>query len=132
MPVEIKNSKGNVILVYKAESLVNADLRNQNLKDALLTQMDCSGAIFNGADLEFAHCRGTNFTGASFKNAYMVYGQFHQANFRGADFEGVNIERAKFIGADLTGVVNWHKRERDYQAKFSGATMPDGRKVDEE
>lgn len=132
MPVEIKNAKGEVILVYPGENLVNADLRGKNLKDAVLTQIDCSGAIFDGADLEFAHCRGANFTGASFKNAYMVYGQFHQAKFQGADFEGVNIERAKFIGADLTGAINWHKRERDYQAKFLGATMPDGRKVDEE
>ena len=132
MPVEIKNSKGEVILVYPGESLVNADLRGKNLKDALLSQMDCYGAIFDGADLEFAHCRGTNFTEASFKNAYMVYGQFHQAKFAGADFEGANIERAKFIDANLAGAKNWHKKERDYQAKFSGATMPDGRKVDAE
>lgn len=132
MPVEIKNSKGEVILVYPGESLINADLRNKDLKHAFLEQMDCTGAIFDGADLEFAHCRGANFNGASFKNAYMVYGQFHQAKFQGADFEGVNIERAKFIEADLTGIVNWHKRERDFQAKFLGATMPDGRKVEQE
>ena len=130
--VEIKNSKGEVILVYPGESLVNANLSNKDLKHAFLEQMDCTGAIFDGADLEFAHCRGANFTRASFKNAYMVYGQFHQAKFHGADFEGVNIERAKFIEAVLTGIVNWHKRERDFQAKFLGAIMPDGRKVDEE
>ena len=132
MPVEIKNSKGVVILVYPNDSLVNANLKNANLKEAVLIKMDCSRAVFDGADLEYAHCRGTNFTGASFKNAYMVYGQFHEAIFVDADFDGVNIERAKFFGANLTGVKNWHKRERDFQAKFLGATMPDGRKVDQE
>lgn len=132
MPVEIKSSKGQVIMVYQGESLVNADFKNKDLKHVVLTGMDCRRAIFDGADLEFAHCRGTNFTGASFKNAYMVYGQFHEANFTEADFEGVNIERAKFYSANLRGVKNWHKRERDYQAKFMGAIMPDGRKVDEE
>ncbi len=132
MPVEIKNSKGEVILIYLGESLVNADLRNKNLEHVFLEQVDCSGAVFDGANLEFAHCRGSNFTGASFKNAYMVHGQFHQAKFLGADFEGANIERAKFIKADLTGAINWDRKERDYQAKFSGATMPDGRKVDQE
>lgn len=132
MSVEIKNSKGEIILVFSGENLINADLSNKDLKHVVLARMDCRGAIFDGADLEFAHCRGTNFTGASFKNAYMVYGQFHEANFTEADFEGVNIERAKFIGADLTNVRNWHKRERDFQAKFMGATMPDGRKVEEE
>ena len=132
MPVEIKNSKGAIILVYPDNNLIGADLKNANLKGATLAKMDCSGAVFDGADLEYAHCRGTNFTGASFKNAYMVYGQFHEAQFADADFEGVNIERAKFIGANLYGVKNWHKRERDFQAKFLSATMPDGRKVDQE
>ncbi len=94
--------------------------------------MDCSGANFEGADLEFAHCRGTTFNGANFKNAYMVYGQFHEAQFVEAEFEGVNIERAKFYDANLFNVKNWHKRERDFQAKFLGAILPDGRKVDAE
>lgn len=132
VPIEIRNSKKEIILTYPGDSLVNADLSNKDLQHAVLTQIDCSGAIFDGSDLEFAHCRGTNFSGASFKNAYMVYGQFHEANFAGADFEGVNIERAKFINANLNGVRNWHKRERDFQAKFLGAIMPDGRKVEEE
>ena len=132
MAIEIKNSKGQTLFVHLGESLVNADFSNKDLKHAVLSNMNCSGANFDGADLEFAHCRGTNFTGASFKNAYMVYGQFHEANFTEADFEGVNIERAKFIDANLTNAINWHKRERDYQAKFMGATMPDGRKVEEE
>lgn len=132
VPIEIRSQKGQVLLVYPGENLVNADLSNKDLKHVVLAGINCSGAKFDGADLEFAHCRGTNFTGASFRNAYMVYGQFHEANFTEADFEGVNIERAKFLGANLTGIKNWHKRERDYQAKFMGATMPDGRKVDEE
>jgi len=132
MPVEIRNPKGELLMIYLGDSLVGADLRNKDLKHAVLTKMDCAGAVFDGADLEYAHCRGANFTGASFKNAYMVYGQFHEAKFINADFEGVNIERAKFINADLSGVKNWHKRERDFQAKFLGTTMPDGRKVEEE
>lgn len=132
MSVKIKNSNGQTLLVYPADNLVNADFSNKDLKHAVLANMNCTGANFDGADLEFAHCRGTNFSGASFRNAYMVYGQFHEAIFIDADFEGVNIERAKFIGADLTNIRNWHKRERDFQAKFMGATMPDGRKVDEE
>ena len=132
MPVEIRNSRGVMLLVYPGDNLINADLRNANLKEAVLAGMNCTGAKFDGADLEWAHCRKTIFIEASFVNTYMPYGQFHEAKFMGADFEGVNIERAKFLGANLTDVKNWHKRERDYQAKFLGATMPDGRKVEEE
>lgn len=132
MPIEIKNSKGELLLVYPGDSLVKADLRCKNLEHAVLAGMDCTEALFDGADLEWAHCRKTIFKKASFKNAYMVYFQGHESNCEEADWEGVNIERAKFIGANLFRGRNWHKRERDYQAKFMGAIMPDGRKVDEE
>ena len=132
MPVEIKNSKGEVILVYPADTLVGADLRNKPLKHAILAGQDCTEALFDNSDLEYAHCRGTKFKRASFRNAYMVYLQGHESDCEGADWEGANIERAKFINANLRGGRNWHKRERDFQAKFLGAIMPDGRKVEEE
>ena len=130
MAVEVKNSKGERIFTCPGDSLVGADFRGANLKDAVLQDMDCSGAIFDNVSLENAHCRGTNFNGASFKNVDMLRGQFHAATFREADFEGVDMERAIFFNADLTGAKNWDKRARSYQAKFSGATMPDGRKAE--
>lgn len=132
MPVEIKNSKGQTIFIYQGEILARADLKNTNLEDAVLAGMNCSEAIFDGANLRFAHCRGANFSGASFRNVDMLKAQMYSTNCQGADFEGVDMERARFDNADLTGAKNWHNRERDYQAKFLGATMPDGRKVEEE
>ena len=102
------------------------------MRGAVLADKDCSGALFDDSDLEFAHCRRTKFRRSSFRNAYMVYFQGQESDCEEANWEGANIERAKFLGANLFRGRNWHKRARDFQAKFLGAIMPDGRKVEEE
>lgn len=132
MPITIKNSKGEVLLVYPADTLVGADLRHQNLEHAILAGMDCTGALFDHSVLVWAHCRKTIFIKASFKNADMLHIQAHESNCEEADWEGADIERGVFIKANLLNARNWYKLGRDYQAKFLGAVMPDGRKVEEE
>lgn len=121
MPVEIKNLDGKILLVYEADTLVGADLKNKNLTRADFRDMDLSGII-----LEYAHCRGADFSGSSLKNAYMPYAQCMEAVFNGTNFEGADIERVRFDNADLRGALNLEKVARDFRARFDGAILPDG------
>ena len=121
MPVEIKNLDGKIILVYEADTLVNADLKNKNLTKANFRNIDLSKI-----NLEYAHCRGADFSGALLKNAYMPYAQCMEAVFHGTDFEGANIERVRFDNADLKDAKNLEKVARDFRARFDGAILPDG------
>ncbi len=121
MPIEIKNLDGKTILIYEADTLVNADLKNKNL-----TRADFRDTDLTGVNLEYAHCRGADFSGAILKDAYMPYAQCFEAIFHETDFEGANIERVRFDGADLNGAKNLEKVARDFRARFDGAILPDG------
>ncbi|MBI2446571.1 MAG: pentapeptide repeat-containing protein [Parcubacteria group bacterium] len=121
MPVEIKNLDGKVMLVYEADTLVGADLKNKNL-----TKVDFRNMDLGGINLEYAHCRGADFSGANLKNAYMPYAQCMEAIFHGTDFENANIERVRFDNADLRNAINLEKVARDFRARFDGAILPDG------
>ncbi len=123
MPVEIRNLDGQIILVYEADTLINANLKNKNLTKADFRNMDLSNI-----NLEYAHCRGADFSGAILKNAYMPYAQCMEAIFNGTNFEGANIERVRFDNANLRGAVNLEKVDRDFRARFDGAILPDGAK----
>ncbi len=121
MPVEIKDRDGKTLLVYEADTLVNA-----NLKDTNLTRADFRNMDLSKISLEYAHCRGADFSGALLKDAYMPYAQCMDAIFHGTDFEGANIERVRFDNADLSGAKNLEKVARDFRARFDGAILPDG------
>lgn len=121
MPVEIRNLDGKTILVYEADTLVNADLKNKNLTRANFRNMDLSGI-----NMEYAHCRGADFSGSLLRNAYMPYAQCMEAIFNETDFEGANIERVRFDNADLRNAKNLEKVSRDFRARFDGAILPDG------
>lgn len=121
MPIEIKNLDGKILLVYAADILVGADLKNKNL-----TRADFRDTDLGSINLEYAHCRGADFSGSSLKNAYMPYAQCMEAVFNGTDFEGANIERVRFDNADLRGAINLEKVTRDFRARFDGAILPDG------
>ena len=121
MPVEIKNLDGKTVLVYEADTLVKADLKDKNL-----TKADLRNRNLSGINLEYAHCRGADFSGALLKDAYMPYAQCMEAIFHGTDFEGANIERVRFDNADLKGAINLEKVARDFRARFDGAILPDG------
>ena len=121
MPIEIKNLDGETILVYEADTLVNANLKDKNLTKADFRNMDLSEI-----NLELAHCRGADFSGALLKDAYMPYAQCMDAIFHGTDFQGANIERVRFDNADLRGTKNLEKVSRDFRARFDGAILPDG------
>lgn len=123
MPVEIRNLDGRTLLVYEADTLVGANLKNKNLTGADFRNMN-----LNGVNLEYAHCRGADFSGANLRNAYMPYAQCMEAIFHGTDFEGANIERVRFDRADFRNALNLEKVSRDFRARFDGATLPDGSK----
>lgn len=121
MPVEIRDRDGKTILVYEADTLINADLKNKNLTGADFRNMDLSKI-----NMEYAHCRGADFSGALLKDAYMPYAQCMGAIFNRTDFEGANIERVRFDNADLKDAINLEKVARDFRARFDGAILPDG------
>ena len=123
MSVEIKNLEGKIILIYEADTLVNANLKDKNLTRADFRNMDLSYI-----NLEYAHCRGADFSEAILKKAYMPYAQCMEAVFHGTDFEGANIERVRFDNADLKNAKNLEKVARDFRARFDGAILPDGTK----
>lgn len=121
MPIEIRDLDGQTLLVYEADTLVSADLKNKRLPRADFRNQDLSWI-----NLEYAHCPGSDFSGSKLKNAYMPYAKCMGAIFHRTNFEGANIERVRFDNADLEGAVNLEKVARDFRARFDGAILPDG------
>ena len=127
MPVEIKNLNGQVIYVYPGDTLVGADLSKQALNGKNLEYADFRAKDLTGATLERTPCRGADFSGATLNRVLMEYVDAREAKFlSGTNFTDANIERGNFRKADFTGSFSLAKVKRDFQAKFSGATMPDG------
>ena len=144
MPVEIKNGKGEVLLVVPADSLVNAKLRGAKLPGANLRGLELRGCDLTGADLRGADLRGCNLTQAFLRGVDLRNAKCRDANFKfaslanakiqGADLtyaklDSANLERAKLnnsrllcadfqnarmVGADLTDAIT-------FRAKFDGA-----------
>ena len=101
--MEIKNKKGEVLLIVNGNDLADVNLRDVNLRDAdledaNLRDADLTGADLEGANLIYANLRGANLRGADLRGADLIY-----ANLEGADLEGANLE-----GANLEGTENYY------------------------
>lgn len=104
-------------------SLVQANFRNADLKDAILYSVDATGATFSSADLteaQFglsnlsradltdaklirANLGGVNFTDATFTRADLTESKLQLADFRDADLTDANLSGAHLFGTKLTG-----------------------------
>jgi uncharacterized protein YjbI with pentapeptide repeats len=82
-------------------SLVRANLRSANLKDAILSQVNLASADLTGANLEAAVLDFTNLTGASLTGTNLKSASLANANLSFAGLIGANLEAANFQDANL-------------------------------
>lgn len=105
----------------------NALLYNINLSGALL-----NGDIFNNCDLQGAIFIGTNLTAAILENVNltgmnMTKALLQRAILSGDDLTKVNLTGANLTGADLKGALITPAQLKQV-ASLQGAIMPDGSK----
>lgn len=91
-------------------NLRNADLRNAvligvNLEGADLTYADLSGAEMGGANLLYAHLGGTKLVGALLDGASLSRTSLVGANLSGANLSGANLTYASITKANFQGAV---------------------------
>ncbi|HEY1067504.1 MAG TPA: pentapeptide repeat-containing protein, partial [Pirellulales bacterium] len=108
---------------YGVEQSGDSDFTRAKLPNALLQELEATGAKFTGADLSGAcllksNWQGVDFTGATlraatiresicddaaFVNADLQRADAAGSSFRNADFRGANLREANLSSADLTG-----------------------------
>ena len=97
--IEIKNTKGEVIVAVKVDTLAGADLTNADLRRADLIGADLSDTDLISADLRCANLRCADLTGANLTNAKM-----RNAELTNANLINVNLTNAELRDADLINV----------------------------
>ena len=95
--MKIKNRfTGETIL--EIDTLIGADLRDENLIGAYLRDANLIVAYLSGAYL----C-GANLSGANLRDAYLRGADLRDADLIGADLSGAYLSDADLLGADLSG-----------------------------
>jgi uncharacterized protein YjbI with pentapeptide repeats len=101
-----------------------------NWRDSSMVQMRLDGANLQGANLSGSILQLANLKGANLMLANLKGAHLHAVNLRGSNLTMANLSGANLLDADLTGAnllgANLQKTIL-IQAKFSGATWPDGR-----
>ena len=92
---------GNINTLIKTNSCVGCDLVN-----AVLTDMDLSGANFSFADLTGADLDGADLSNADFNGANLSIGFLGGTPFSETNLSGANLGGANLTGADFSG-ANW-------------------------
>lgn len=95
-----------------------------------MAQIRLDGANLQGANLSHSILQLSNFKGANLMLANLEGAHLHAANLQEANLMMANLTGANLLDADLSGAnllgANLQKTIL-IQAKFSGATWPDGR-----
>jgi len=78
-------------------------LKNENLQQAMLDNLDLSGVDFSGANLQNAFLQNSNLEGANFQNANLRGAYLNMANLKNANFQNADLRFAKLIGAQIEG-----------------------------
>ncbi len=104
----------------REDNLRDADLSGANLRKADLRDTDLGGADLRDADLSGANLSGANLTGANLSDATLRGADLHEtilwkadlrkcnlrkANLRNTNLHGVNFSEADLWGADLTSAA---------------------------
>lgn len=101
-----------------------------NWRDSSMTQMRLDGANLQGANLSGSILQLANLKGANLMLANLKGAHLHAVNLQGSNLTMANLSGANLLDADLSGAnllgANLQKAVL-IQAKFSGATWPDGR-----
>lgn len=83
--------------------LRGVDLREVNLRNAILRKVDLEKAQLEGADLRHADMEGANLKGANLQQAYLRGAGLQGVDLRGANLQGGNLEAADMWDANLQG-----------------------------
>jgi uncharacterized protein YjbI with pentapeptide repeats len=107
--------------IDRSADLSSADLRETNLRTALLVHVDLSGANLRGADMIGGNLQGANLSGADLNGANLA-----EADLSGANLTSANLKGADLSEADLSG-------EADLSlANLRGAQLTDANLTDAE
>jgi uncharacterized protein YjbI with pentapeptide repeats len=84
------------------------DLREAELNGANLSELNLSGALLEGAQLQRTDLRGANLnranlSGANLSEAHLEEAQLQRTDLRGADLNGAKLWKADLFEADLRG-----------------------------
>jgi uncharacterized protein YjbI with pentapeptide repeats len=104
------------IINLREADLRGALLHNVDLRDTYLYGADLRGADISGADLSYATLVFTNMAGAN-----MTATDLHGSDMRGADVSGSNLK-----GANLQDAQNTRDDQLTKAKSLAAATMPDG------
>jgi hypothetical protein len=102
----------------KFANLMDADLRNANLKFANLEGAYLRGAYLKFANLKFANLKLSNLMDADLRNADLKDADLRNANLMDADLRNANLKLSNLEDADLKG-ADLRNAALD-KAKFSG------------
>ena len=108
-----------------------SDLRGVVIYGLHLDDMDFSGSLFNGADLQLTTFNNTILVGVNFSNTLLMGSEFVGARIEHANFTSANIQNAKFVNASFNDVnftaVNFTGQLMSFftfnEAQFDGANF---------
>ena len=82
-----------------------ADLRCDDLRDAILSYANLYGVTLRHATMHGANLRGADLRGADMRGVTLRHATMHGANLRGADLRGADLLDTNLDRADLSSTV---------------------------
>lgn len=76
-------------------------LRNEQLQQVMLDNLDLSNVDFTGSNLQNAYLQNSNLQNAIFKNANLKGAYLTNTNLKNANFENADLRFAKLLGAKI-------------------------------
>ena len=127
MPLDLRNANLRFAVLSRAD-LRFADLSRANLRSAVLSRANLRDADLSGADLILANLidadlRGADLSRANLRSAVLRGAVLSRADLRGANLRGANLRGADLRDADLRGANLRDANLRD--ADLSGADLSD-------
>ena len=96
--------------------LTGVDLKECNLRGALLKQVNLREADLSGADLRQTNFAGAELSKVKLRGANLFEADLSETNLKDADLRGANLRRANLNGASLSGAI-FDERTSLYQIK---------------
>jgi hypothetical protein len=110
------------------------DLRNANLRGALLENTHLERSDLSGSDLQWSHLEGAHLERADLASTNLQWAYLNQAHLDGANLVGANLTGTELSGTDLRDALVYNrdalKRARDTtpeqvaQVRVTALTLP--------
>ena len=95
----------NAELGQEYDDLEGVDLRQVNMKDALLQGASFQSCILDGSDFRSADLTGVDMHGAKLQGASLQRCILDGSDFRSADLTGSDLTYASIVGANFDGAI---------------------------